>query len=145
MWWGDDGTDGEIFLYNGSTTQLTDNDTRDEGPQINANGDVMWYGYGGTDSEIFLYINLSGPINQLITDVVNLNLHTGISNNLDGKLGAALNAIDDVTQNNDVAAINSLYVFINAVEAQRGNNIFDDEDADALISDAQAIIALLGG
>jgi hypothetical protein len=39
----------------------------------------------------------------------------------------------------DVAAINTLNAFINAVEAQLGNNLTDAE-ADELISAAQAII-----
>lgn len=80
---------------------------------------------------------------QLIADVELLNNNQGIVNSLDAKLDAALNALDDVNQNNDVAAINTLQAFINAVEAQRDNKI-SIEDADSLIADAQAIIDLLG-
>jgi hypothetical protein len=55
-WSGSDGTDNEIFLYNGTTvTQITHNSYDDFWPQINANGWVAWYGYDGTDNEIFLY------------------------------------------------------------------------------------------
>ena len=83
-------------------------------------------------------------IQVLVADVIALNLKQGISNSLDAKLDAAVQAIDDLNQNNDVAAINSLQAFINAVEAQRGVSL-TDADADALIAAAQAIIALLGG
>ncbi len=51
-------------------------------------------------------------------------------------------ALDEVNQDNDVAAINTLEAFINAVEAQRGKKIADT-DADALIALAEEIIFLL--
>jgi len=78
-------------------------------------------------------------IQELTSTVIELNLQQGISNSLDAKLETALSALDDVNTNNDVAAINSLNAFINAVEAQRGNKI-TNEDADMLIAAAQAII-----
>lgn len=81
-------------------------------------------------------------LQQLIADVLALNLKTGISNSLDAKLEAAVEALDDIKENNNVAAINALQAFINAVEAQRGIHI-SETDADALIAAAQAIIALL--
>ena len=83
-------------------------------------------------------------IQQLIADVVALNLQQGISNSLDSKLDAVLQALDDVNENNNVAASNALQAFINGVETQRGKNI-SDADADALIFAAQEIIILLGG
>lgn len=43
------------------------------------------------------------------------------------------------------AAINALQAFINAVQAQSGNQIPDPADADALIDAAQTIIDLLSG
>ena len=49
-----------------------------------------------------------------------------------------------MNQNNDVAAINSLEAFINAVEAQRGTKIAE-ADADDLVAAAQAIIDALSG
>ena len=73
-----------------------------------------------------------------------MNLQQGIDNSLDAKLDAALNALDDVNQNNDIAAINSLNALINAVEAQRGNKLTEPQ-ADLLIGDANDIITLLGG
>ncbi len=83
-----------------------------------------------------LLLNLS----QAVTD---LNLQQGIDNSLDAKLDSALQALQDINQNNDVAAINSLNAFINAVLAQSGNQI-SMEDGDQLIATAQAIMALLG-
>jgi hypothetical protein len=78
----------------------------------------------------------------LVGDVIGLNLQTGITNSLDAKLDSVLGALEDLNANNDVAAINSLQAFINAVLAQRGNHI-PEVDADALITSAQAIIDLI--
>lgn len=79
---------------------------------------------------------------DLAQDVIALNLQQGISNSLDSKLQAAMQALDDINENNDVAAINTLQAFINAVEAQRGNKV-SEADADAIIASAQEIIELL--
>lgn len=81
-------------------------------------------------------------IQDLIDTVTGMNLQQGIDNSLDAKLDAALGALDDVNVNNDAAAINTLQAFINAVEAQRDNKITGAQ-ADILVADAQAIIALL--
>jgi hypothetical protein len=78
-------------------------------------------------------------IEQLITTVLDLNLRQGIEGGLDAKLDAAFQALDDFTNNNDVAACNALDAFINAVEAQRGKQI-PEADADALSAAAQEII-----
>ena len=72
------------------------------------------------------------------------DLVSGLDNSLDAKLDAAINALNDVNENNNVAAINSLQAFINAVQAQSGKAI-PVEDANALIVKAQAAIAALGG
>ena len=79
---------------------------------------------------------------MLIDKVAELNHHQGIINSLDAKLDAALNALDDVNENNDVAAVNSLQAFISAVEAQRNKKISSD-DADILVEEALVIISLL--
>lgn len=89
---------------------------------------------------------VAGPVGltqDLIVDVVDLNLVNGIANSLDAKLDAVVRVLDDLNENNDVAACNALEGFINAVEAQSGNHISVD-DAVALIEDTQQIIALLG-
>jgi hypothetical protein len=81
-------------------------------------------------------------IKELVAEVVSLNLQQGITNSLDSKLDAVLKALEDVNENNDGAAIGALGAFINAVNAQRGGKI-TEEDADALIEMAQQIIDLL--
>jgi len=79
VWEGYDGTDWEIFLYDGSTTtQLTNNSYDDTHPQINDNGYVVWEGYDGTDSEIFLY---DGIDTIQITDNSYDDLDPQINNN----------------------------------------------------------------
>jgi len=65
-----------------------------------------------------------------VDQVETFNLQQGIENSLDAKLDSALNALSDVNQNNNQAAINSLQAFINAVNAQRGSKI-TNEQADA--------------
>lgn len=81
-------------------------------------------------------------LRELTSAVMILNLNNGIENSLDAKIDRALNALDDLNENNDVAATNSLQAFINEVYAQRGNQI-SYSDADSLISKAQSIINLL--
>ena len=72
-----------------------------------------------------------------------MNLQQGIETGLVAKLEAALQVLEDVNENNDVGAINSLEAFINLVEAQKGKQI-SGTDADALIAAAQQIINMLG-
>jgi parallel beta-helix repeat protein len=81
-------------------------------------------------------------IQALVIQVLTLNLQQGIENSLDAKLDAALGALDDINQNNDVGAINTLQAFIHAVEAQGGDKI-EEADANALIVAANQIIAVL--
>ncbi|MBU0572098.1 SBBP repeat-containing protein [Patescibacteria group bacterium] len=87
-------------------------------------------------------INVRTPseaIYEIIDLVETFNFEQGIDNGLDGKLDAALSTLDDLNENNDVAAINSLISFINTVENQR-DNLITSEQADILITAAQAII-----
>jgi len=43
VWFGDNGSHSEIFLYDGTTiTQLTDNSYRDAEPRINDSGYIAW-------------------------------------------------------------------------------------------------------
>jgi len=81
-------------------------------------------------------------LHSLAQKVIALNLQKGIEDSLGAKLNAALKAIDDINENNDVVAINTLQAFIKAVEAQRGKKI-SEEDAEALIASAQQIIDML--
>ena len=83
-------------------------------------------------------------LQALINLVNDFNLHQGILNSLDAKLNTAVEALDDLKNNNDVAAINALEAFINSVEAQRGKKI-SEADADRFIADAQTILDVLNG
>jgi hypothetical protein len=78
-------------------------------------------------------------IQNIIQLVQTYNLQQGIANNLDAKLDTAFGALGDLNENNNQAAINSLQSFINAVNAQRGVKI-TDQQADNLIQEAQTII-----
>lgn len=104
---------------------------------------------GVTDSfSYFALFESADPIRlleDLIQAVAALNAKHGIVNSLDAKLGAAKQALTDARKNNDLSAINVLMSsFINAVEAQRGNQILEAE-ADDLISRALEIIAAIEG
>jgi hypothetical protein len=81
---------------------------------------------------------------NLMQNVIDLNLQQGIENGLVAKLEAGMQSLDDINANNDVAAVNTLEAFINAVEAQRGKEI-SEPDADALIQAAVNIINMLSG
>lgn len=83
-----------------------------------------------------------GALEELQAAVVAMNLQNGIENSLDNKLDAALNALDDLNANNDAAACNSLQAFMNAVEAQRNNQITSAQ-ADQLIASAEEIQVML--
>ena len=82
-------------------------------------------------------------LEDLAATAANLNMPKGIANSLAAKLDAALGALDDLNENNDVAATNALGAFIHFVEAKRGKRI-SKEDADMLIQAAQDIITALG-
>ena len=85
---------------------------------------------------------------QVILDLIDtvelMNLQQGIDNSLDAKLDNVLDSLEafNAEQRND--AINKLNAFINAVQAQRGNKLTDDQ-ASELVASAQAIIESLGG
>jgi len=75
----DDGSDYEIFFYDGtSIAQITENEYDDFAPQIH-NGMVTWYGWDGNDYEIFLYDGTS--VTQItdneVTDQI-ANIHNGL-------------------------------------------------------------------
>ena len=81
-------------------------------------------------------------LEDLTSLVVEINLQSGVSNALDSKLNSVIAALDDANENNDGAALNSMYAFCNSVSAQRGKKI-DDADADELIAAASAIITTI--
>ena len=81
-------------------------------------------------------------LEDLAQVVLTANLQAGISNALDSKLASALAALDDSNENNDAAALNSMYAFCNSVEAQRDKRL-SDMQADTLIEAANAVIVAL--
>jgi hypothetical protein len=100
---------------------------------------------GSSSGSAYVFATVKDPVEMiaaLIDKVTDLNLQQGIENSLDVKLDAALAALVDVNQNNNVAAIGSLNALINAIEFQRGNKI-SVEQADDLIADILRIIELL--
>jgi hypothetical protein len=107
---------------------------------LTAKGRIKDKDGGFTDYTVVVTVLTPAEGTQDLIDTVDeFNLQQGIDNSLDAKLDAALQALDDVNDNNDVAAINSLQAFINAVEAQRGNKLTDAQ-ADELVEKAQAVI-----
>lgn len=119
-------------------------------PDANGDGivDVPYAFSGGPDNlpwtqaDGWLVRTPQEQIAQIIVDVLDLNLQQGIENGLDVKLDAASRALDDLSEHNDVAAINALQAFINAVQAQSDSKI-PQADAAALIAKAQKIIDCL--
>ena len=81
----------------------------------------------------------AGAIQDLIELVESYNLPQGTENSLIAKLETAQQILTDGNPNNDHTAINSLNAFINAVEAQRGSTL-TNQQADELIQNALAII-----
>lgn len=135
----------ELYAYRsqlGTVVKVGDL-TRPDWPQINNRGEIVWQGLDAAGGvQVFLARSFVQAIEQVVQNVISLNLQVGIVNNLDAKLDAASQALNDVNQNNNVAAINSLQAFIGAVGAQRGK-LISVVDADALIAAVQAIIAQL--
>jgi parallel beta-helix repeat protein len=141
--------EGNVFDLNGSGNYWSNWTTPDvDGDGIVDNPYVMPpYGNGQDNYPWTIENGWLSPellIVQLIDTVAEMNLQQGIDNSLDAKLDAAFNALDDVNENNNVAAINSLNAFKNAVEAQRDGKLTGAQ-ADELIAQADSIIAMLGG
>ena len=81
-------------------------------------------------------------LDVLADDVTGLELHQGIENSLLTKIGMAIDKLENNNEKNVNVVTNSLQAFINAVEAQRGKKL-SEEDADDLIVTAQKIIDML--
>jgi len=90
----------------------------------------------------FELVTPSIMIRNLINTTAEINAQSGILNSLDAKLESAVKAMDDANESNDASAVYRLQAFINAVEAQRGNQISEVE-ADSLVAAAQEIIDML--
>jgi len=102
--------------------------------------EVALYSRALTADEVFLRY-VTTLVEALGEQLLALDLHQGTQKSLAAKLKTASKKFD---QANYVAAINVLEAFINAVEAQSGNKI-DEDDADSLIATAEAIIEALEG
>jgi parallel beta-helix repeat protein len=145
-----DGSSGSIFNLNKPiggnywsdwTSPDTDGDGFVDNPYVFTGGqdNLPW-----AEQDGWLCKDPQDMIAQLADQVRLLNLQNGISNSLDAKLDAVLQALNDINENNDIAAVNALEAFINAVQAQSDSKI-PQADADALIARAQKIIDCLGG
>lgn len=98
----------------------------------------------GTDNDFatIKYIQPGLKVEQMIVAVTSLDLESGLEGSLLAKLDSALHAIEDFNDANDGAACNALNAYINAVNAQRGKTI-DEEDAQDLVVEAEAVLATL--
>lgn len=99
----------------------------------------------GPDDTVTAVLTASTPeelLMELIEYVSDLNLAHGIENSLDSKLQNALDALLAANAGDREDAVRKLEAFINAVEAQAGNQI-NEVDAAFLIAVAEEIIALL--
>jgi hypothetical protein len=94
------------------------------------------------DESVTAFVTPADRIGALVQKVADLNLQQGIDNSLDAKLEAAIQALANAEAGDNPAAVNKLEAFIAEVEAQRDKKITDAQ-ADELIGDAQAVIALL--
>jgi len=105
----------------------------------------VWTIEEGVDYPRLWWEMLVEPVDLLIElseSIDSMSLQKGIANSLQVKLNTALRLLEDENEHNDVAAINSLQAFINAVNAQHGKKI-SEEYADYLVTAAQQIIDLL--
>lgn len=127
------------FPLDGNLLAFSVPESSQGGTDLNGDGDALDFVVHVVDIDTVLP---GVRIEQLIAAVEALNLQNGIENSLDAKLASAQNALCDINENNDVAAINSLQAFVNAVESQTGGKI-GEEDAANLLADAQLIIDLL--
>jgi hypothetical protein len=95
---------------------------------------------GNTQAVILLTVKgTAAQIGDLINQVNNLHLPTGLQTSLDAKLQAALSSVN---AGNTTAACNQLGVFINEVQAQAGKMLTPSQ-AQQLQSDATQIQTVL--
>ena len=99
-------------------------------------------GATGTDTAEVTVLSPAQAIVGLIGIVEDMNLQQGIANSLDVKLEAVQDALVAANAGVRQDAVNKLEAFINAVEAQRGK-VLTDEQADQLVNYANRIIATL--
>jgi len=98
-----------------------------------------WDGSAETETAELFFASPESAIETLIGDIESLDLPGGLENGLTKKLENALSSLE---RGNVGAAVNRIQAFINQVDAQRGKKL-TDEQADALIAEAEAILAQL--
>lgn len=94
---------------------------------------------GSAPQSITMVSTPQGAIEKLLESITDLDLKGSLEENLVAKLEGALDKLNDGNPKNDVAAANKLEAFINAVKAQRGKALTEDE-ADDLIEAAEGIL-----
>jgi hypothetical protein len=87
-------------------------------------------------------VTLEEQLEALSALIVETNANAGISNALDSKLNRVFAALDDTNENNDGAALNSMYAFCSSIDAQRGKKL-TEEQAKQLIEAGNGIISSL--
>ncbi len=98
-------------------------------------------GASDTDTVIITVITQIQATHDLIVEIEEMELPKGTENNLKSKLNGAIHLLEKENIN---GAIHKLGDFIDYVEAQRGKKL-TNEEADALIAAAQAIIDNING
>jgi hypothetical protein len=81
-------------------------------------------------------------LGMLADDVIELVQYDGLANSLLAKIDTAIGILEDGNDKNDKAAVNSLKALINAIQAQSGEKI-SQEEASELIENARIIIEML--
>lgn len=134
------------YLYDGSNWATLDYPDSSGTELKDIEGDVIFGFYSDSSGGIHGCIYTPDtPVDLLLgleTLIVTLGLDKGTTKGLVSKLDNVIKKLEDDNANNDIAAVNGLYAFINHVEAQSGKKI-DPDDADGLILIALDIIDLL--
>lgn len=152
-----------VYAYGMDTFKVIENNTYTAGPELlvadcnasvislDPNTDVASVAFTSDGSVAGATPCGNGPVQppdpvellqELVAEVMNLNLDSGVDNSLDSKLSVALGALQDMQSGNDGSAINLIQSFISEVEAQAGTQI-TQAVADQLVAEANAILQLL--
>jgi hypothetical protein len=123
------------------------------GDAVAVDGDTAFIGawadddLGSNAGSVYVFSLAVEPVEllaSLATTVDGLDAKVGTRVSLQAKLDVAIRVLNDSSASNDIAALNALEAFINAVGGQVGKSL-TFEQADDLIVAAQQIIDLLAG
>jgi Beta-propeller repeat len=103
-------------------------------------GETSLTSFGDTDTFVARYAE--DTVEDLINMIEGFNLNQGIASSLTAKLRGAQEAIETANPSQRENAAHILEAFINAVEAQRGKNL-TEEQADQLVAVARQMLAEL--